>query len=133
MVVVDGFGVTLVGSVTGALGYIIDCPFLGIERGEIVTTVHGAASGYETKQPSSIKKVSDITVTLEFDKTQHALLMTAVAAAALETWTITDPDGNTWACSGFVKAISGDPIPVEDIIRGNIVMAFSGPMTYTAV
>jgi len=133
--VTDGFGLTLSGSESGAIGYLIDGVPPGIQRNKIDTTTHSNADGWESSQPSVRKAVPDTTFTLLYDPTIATALYAAAAAepaTAVETWTITDSDGSTWVCDGYILELGVDAIPTDDGIKQTITMAWTGEPVYTA-
>lgn len=126
----DGFGITLTGAATGAIGKLINGVPPGILRTKLDTTTHDNANGDETSQPSTRKGVPDTTFTLQYDKTETAALYTAMAAA-IEVWTFVDADSNSWACSGYIIELGTDAIETDAIVTQTITMGWSGAVTYT--
>lgn len=127
----DGFGIGITGSVSGAIAQIVDLEVPGVSRDEINTTTHSSAGGWMTKIMTGVQSVPDITMSLLFIKAQETTFRTAAINATPETWTITDADGNTWACSGFIKELGHDAVPVDDAIKQSVTFSWTGQPTFT--
>ena len=126
----DGFGITLLGSVTTVNASIVDVEIPGITRGEIDVTTHSSSNGWMEKLPQGVQGIPDITFTVLYIKTQDTAYRTGSLANA-ETWTVTAPDTSTWAASGFIKEISYPAVPVDDVIRCSVTIGFTGAATFT--
>ena len=128
----DGFGITLLGSVTTVNASIVDVEIPGITRGEIDVTTHSSSNGWMEKLPQGVQGIPDITFTVLYLKAQDTIIRTAALAAA-EVWTITAPDTSTWVATGFVKELSYSAVPVDDVIRASITIGFTGAAVFTPV
>lgn len=129
----DGFGTGITGATSGAVAQIVDVEIIGISRDEINTTTHSSANGWMTKMPTGVQSVPDTTMSLLFEKSQETTFRTAAINDTPEAWTVTDADGNTWACDGFVKEISHDAVPVDDCIKQSVTFGWTGAPTFTPV
>ena len=129
----DGFGIAIAGSVTTTVASIVTLEIPGISRGEIDVTTHSSTNGWMEKLPTGVHGIPDTTMTLLFIKAHETAYRTAAINGTAETWTITDGDGNTWACSGFIKELGHDAVPVDDCIRTSVTFGWTGAPTYTPV
>ena len=130
----DGFGITLTGGTSGAIGSIITIEIPGVSRGEIDVTTHSSAAGWAEKIPPGVHGVPDITFTCLFIKAAETVLRAAAINGTPETWTIADGAGGTssWACSGFIKEIGHDAVPVDDCIRMSVTIGWTANPTFVA-
>lgn len=128
----DGYGMTLTGSVSGAVANIIEGSPPGWTANTYDTTTHSTSNGLGTLAKSKVSRLEPSTFTIAVEKAQattfHALRSTETA----ETWTIVAPDFGTWACSGVVTAFAVQAIPMEDRITAQITIAWTGAETFTA-
>ena len=126
---INGFGTTIAGSVTAALGKVkkIAFPEVGVEI--LDDTDLSNADAVRTKFAGA-KDYGDCACTATYNKTDSPPLYGA-AGLANETWTVTLKDGSTLVFDGFISAAGGG-----DIEEGKIVNSFtitiSGAVVFTA-
>lgn len=126
----SGFGTTLSGSTSGAVANITSITTPGPEAGDIDVTVMSSTLGWREHIPSGLKEAGTIEVGCWYVKAQSAVFAALVGAAS-QTWTITLPDGSTWACSGYVQKLGGES-PLDGGITQPITIKLTGQPTFTA-
>lgn len=99
MAATKGYGTTISGSSTGALGYIKKIARSGMKAFVIENT--DMSANYVEKAPG-ILDAGEVTIDLTHVKATASTIRNATGAAS-QTWTITYPDGSTDACSGFIS------------------------------
>ncbi|MGH6867178.1 MAG: hypothetical protein ACREDO_13685 [Methyloceanibacter sp.] len=109
---------------TGFLSRVLSIEISGIEREELDGTTMASTGGAKTFLPGDLYDPGEMTVEMQFD-TDAAPPITGTA----ETITITWPDAETWACSGFLKSMSVNAMP-EEIMTATAVIKFTGPWTF---
>jgi hypothetical protein len=131
-----GFGVTLTGSTTGAIGQIISIGVDGQTCQYIDVTNAESAGGFEEFLPTLLS-AGRITVLLIYDSKyggagngEAELLDTAFKAKRVETWTIRTVSGSTWASSGFIVNL-GLAIEAKGGIVQPVTIKCTGASTYT--
>lgn len=124
----SGYGTTFSGATTGAIGEITRVGLPGISVDEIDVTTMDSTEAWK-EFIAGLKDAGEASLTLLYEKANTATLMGAVGAAN-EVWTITLPDGSTFACSGFIKSLGGES-PQEDKISQTATVRFSGEPTFT--
>lgn len=109
---------------TGFLARVLSLEISGIERAELESTTMATTAGGKTFLPGDLYDAGEMTVEMQFD-TDAAPPITAAA----ETITITWPDAETWACSGFLKSFAINATP-EEIMTATAVIKFTGAWTF---
>lgn len=118
-----GLGTTIAFS-SSFLARVQSMEISGIERAELESTTMASTAGGKTFLPGDLYDPGEMTVEMQFD-TDAAPPITGAA----ETVTITWPDLETWACSGFLKSISVNVTP-EEIMTATAVIKFTGAWTF---
>lgn len=108
----------------GFLARVLSIEISGIERGELDSTTMGSTAGGKTFLPTDMYDPGEMSVEMQFD-TDAAPPITGAA----ETVTITWPDAETWACSGWLKSLSVNAA-AEDIMTATAVIKFTGSWTF---
>ena len=128
-----GHGTTLIGGSTGTIANVISISGPNQTRDSIDISTMDSSSKFR-EFISGMLDAGEITFEVNYDGSAAGTgndLNTALTAAA-ETWTITFPDTSTWACSGFITALSfGDPY--DDKMTQSVTIKFSGVPTFTDV
>jgi len=109
---------------SGFLARVQSIELSGIERAELESTTMASTGGAKTFLPADLYDPGEMSIEMQFD--------TDVAppiGGATETVTITWPDAETWACSGFLKSFSVNA-PVEEIMTATAVIKFTGAWTF---
>lgn len=109
---------------TGFLSRVLSIEISGIEREELDGTTMASAGNAKTFLPADLYDPGEMTVEMQFDTDAAPPI-----AGAAETITITWPDAETWACSGFLKSMSVNAVP-EEIMTATAVIKFTGPWTF---
>lgn len=125
----SGFGVTLSGASIGAIGNVVDINWPGMSATVIDVTDNDSTNGWREKI-AGLKDAGEFTVTVNYTKAKTTTLVGGIAGSN-EVFTITLPDGSTFACSGFISALSG-PIPMDEAIQQELTITLSGEPTFTA-
>ena len=94
-----GFGATLEGVSVGA---ITELKNVAVGGRSIAVVSYNILSTRNTQNKEGAVTQGPITAEVVFDKAVYEALETSSIAAAGDTWTLTDPDGNTWVGSGFI-------------------------------
>ncbi len=126
----DEFGTTLEGATSGFFSYIQRVNDIGGLREALDTTVHGTTEGWETSEPSSIKKAGESTLNLLYNKNDFDKAQSALALAA-ETWTITTgTGGSTYVCDGYVIN-NTMAIPLGENVTQTVTIKWTGKPEWT--
>ena len=124
---IDGFGVTLSGATTGALGMITKVSIPGFEASEIDVTTMNSPDKWR-RFIAGLKDAKQFNFDLVYDKVNTGDILAAFAAEN-EAWTIELPDGSTFVCDGFIQKL-GTEIPMGDKITQSMTIRLSGPPTF---
>jgi len=122
-----GCGATLSGSVTGAFGEIMSISLPDQKRDDIDITTMDSTEMWREFMPG-LRDAGALNMTVLYEKTNYNKVQTAFTADA-ETWTITLPDGSTFASSGYINANGGE-IPLDEKIQQTVTMKLSGKPTF---
>ena len=132
-----GAGTTISGSVTGAIGQIIDTisgPNAAIDDVETTDFDVDDAGYAKTFIPGLIDN-GEVNLAVVYDGSAGGIadkLNTAFIGRAAQTWTITYKDTSTRVFSGYIKAL-GQETPQADKIKQAITIKISGAVTFTDV
>ena len=110
---------------SGFLAKLISVAWGGMERAAVETTVLDTSGG-KTFIPGDNYDPGELTVEMQFD-TDSAWL-TALTAAA-ETVTITWPDAETAAASGFVTGFEISNVTNEGVMTATVTIKLTGTIT----
>jgi hypothetical protein len=127
-----GHSTTLVGSTSGTIAKIENLNLGPQARDAVETTALDAATDNNTYiggmiEPGELtfdQQLSEASAE-SCNKLTDAL---EVVGGQIETWTVTFPDGMTYAVSGFVQSISV-PVPVKDKVMHSVVIKCTGAVT----
>lgn len=127
---VHGFGTTITGSVTGAIGDVTNISFSGIDRDAIDITTMASTNKWSSFVPGMVNG-GEITVTVNYVKAMAKTLEDNIGLAA-ETWTILFPntDASTFVFSGYIKGL-GTAIPHDDKVTQTVTIKVAGKPTFT--
>lgn len=106
------------------LAKVLSIEISGIERAELESTTMATTNNAKTFLPADLYDPGEMSVEMQFDTDASPPI-----TGAAETVTITWPDAETWACSGFLKSFSVNA-PVEEIMTATAVIKFTGPWTF---
>jgi predicted secreted protein len=123
-----GSGTTLQGSSTGAIGMVNKISIEGQETDEIDVTTMNTPLRWRAFV-AGLKDAKGINVDLTFEATNTGILIAAVNAAIVETFTVTFPKGSTFSNLGFIKK-HGIMIPFDTKITASLLIRLSGPPTW---
>ena len=120
-----GSGITMSTS-TGFLANIHSINWDGMTR-EVIETTHMGTTVAKTFLPDPLYDPGELTVEMDFDSDAGISGLSIVTAAG-ETVTITWPDGETWACAGWLTDLS---ITAEraGVISATAKIKFTGTIT----
>lgn len=122
-----GFGTTVTGGTTGAIGHLTGISLGGIQVGEAdISTME--STGRWSEFVAAMKNAGTIDLDLVFAKSVFSTILDAVGGAN-ETWTILFPDGSTFVCSGFISGLSNET-PMGDTITATATIKLSGAPTF---
>lgn len=109
---------------SGFLSRVLSLEISGIEREELDGTTMASTGNAKQFVPADLYDPGEMTIEGQFD-TDVAPPITAVAEAITITW----PDAETWACSGFLKSFSVNATP-QEIMTYTAVIKFTGSWTF---
>lgn len=121
---------TLSGATTGAIGTIQSINVSGPSRDSIDVSHFGSTDAYREFIPGMID-AGQISGTIKYDKSVVNTLVSGIESDA-EIWTITFPDGSTFACSGFITAAPVGSGDTGSDLTGDFTIKLTGKPTFTA-
>ena len=130
-----GAGTTVVGSITGPIGQIIDT--ISGPKGEIddiPTTDMATPDNAKTYIPGLIDN-GTVDITVIYDGSNNGIaksLDTTFNSRTPEVWTITYPDTSTRSFTGYIKTL-GQEAPLDDKITQALSLKVSGKVTFVNV
>lgn len=110
---------------SGFLARITDMSLSGMERPAIDSTHYGSTAGGRTFIAGDMYDPGEMQVTMQFD-TDASPPITGNA----ETVTITWPDLETWACSGFMTSFEVNPGDIDGIMEATATIKLTGSWTF---
>jgi len=110
---------------TGFCAKLLSIEWSGIERAAVETTVLDTSGG-KTFMPGDNYDPGELNVEMQFDT--DSAWITAMTATA-ETVTVTWPDAETAAASGFMTGFEITNITNEGVMTANVTIKFSGTIT----
>ena len=125
---ISGFGTTLAGSVTGAIGQVTKISLSGQDVNDIDITTMLSPNGWK-EFIAGLKDAKEITLDLLYEGANMDTILGALGGEN-ENWTITIPDAATFVCEGYVKAL-GTQIPMDDKISQSMTIKLSGEPEFT--
>lgn len=114
-------------SITFASGFIakiLSIDWGGISRAAIETTVLDTSGG-KTFMPGDNYDPGQISVEMQFDSDAAPPI-----TGAAETVTLTFPDGETWAASGFLTEFEIGNVTNEGVMTANATIKLTGSITF---
>jgi len=123
-----GYGTTLSGATTGAIGEIVDVGLPDQTVDDVDVSTSDSPDKFMEFIPGMIN-AGQISLQLVYEKANYNTVQGALGADP-EIWTITFPDGSTFACSGYIKA-NGGSSPIKDKIGQSVTLKLSGKPTFT--
>lgn len=111
---------------SGILAKLLDVSWSGIERASVETTVLDTSGG-KTFLPGDNYDPGELSVEMQLDT--DAAWGTALSAAP-ETITITWPDAETWACSGFLTGLEVGNVTNETVMTVTATLKATGSITF---
>jgi hypothetical protein len=110
---------------TGFIAKILSIGWGGIERASVETTTLDTTGG-KTFMPGDTYDPGELTVEIQFDT--DSAWVTALTAAP-ETVTITWPDAETAAASGFMTGFEIGNVTKETVMTATITIKLTGTIT----
>lgn len=129
-----GHGTTLAGATAGTIGNIQNINVPGRNRDAIPASSMDSTDKFR-EFISGMADEGEIVVEVNYDGKDSGIanaLNTAYQLGTAEVWTITLPDGSTFACSGFITNL-GIASDFEGKITQSITIKLSGKATFTDV
>lgn len=120
---------TLVGTTHGAVGYFKRIAWSGASCG-VIDVTDSSSTNHWREKISGIKDAGQITLTIQYDKTLLASLLTALGTE--DSWTLTFPCTSTLVVTGFIQAGPGGEGELESGIDGTLTIELSGAPAFTA-
>lgn len=108
---------------SGFMAKLLNIEVSGIEREAVETTVLDTSGG-KTFIPADNYDPGELSVTLQFDTDASPPI-----TGAAETVTITWPDLETWACSGFLTSFRVTASN-EEVMEAEATIKFTGSWTF---
>ena len=128
-----GFATTLGGSVnftgTNVIGEITSISMPELSMTDIDVSSMDSVQNYMEFVGGSVDP-GLIDVELNYDKDEDALVLAAVGDVN-ETWTITFPDGSSWATNGYINKMGGGTSAPNDKISRVLSIKCSGVPTHS--
>ncbi|QNN24335.1 hypothetical protein HED60_19345 [Planctomycetales bacterium ZRK34] len=125
-------GTTISGGTSGAFAYVVALGEIAPEAGDIETTYYGISDNART-YIAGLLEGGTVDVMLKYEDTSLATWY-GVLGGAVETFTVTIPDGATFEFDGFIKK-AGAEFPDatdDDYIRQPATIKVTGKPTFTA-
>ncbi len=126
---ISGFGSTLSGSTSGSIAQILSVSMPSQEVDDLDITTMASNNGFKEYTPG-LKDAGEITLQLLYEKA-NCNTIDGLLGGTAEVWTITLPDGSTWACSGYFKSLGGES-PHGAEITQSATIKLTGAPTFTA-
>lgn len=106
---------------------------IGIESDEIDVTTLDSSGGFK-EFIAGFKDAGEVSISgiIKSEDAMEAMLDLA-DSQNIEKWTITTPNGSTWAFDGFVKMFEEGEATVDGVRNFNGTIRISGKPIYTAV
>lgn len=117
------------GGVYSYLAEVVECSQPELVIGNVEATHYESPNNFVEKKSVIWRDVSDLTVTLNYTKSQTATLYSL--AGAEKFWEIVKPDGSNYRFGGFISRLGGGPIPNKDIIRQPVSITVTTNITFT--
>ena len=130
----QGTGTTIAFASTGAIAFESGVTFLDIggsvTRGAVDTTHLGTtvAMSYE---PADLYDPGEITMTIDWDPEEMNIGSDFIMKLGASTITITFPNADTYAFSGFFTSLNWGPVAVNTRMQANLTVKASGAITIT--
>lgn len=122
MGVVKGHGTTIAWE-TGFFATILGISLGGVERAAVLTS-HFGTTNYKTFEPADLTDPGEITVEIQHDTAKAPPVLEAA-----ETLTITWPDSQTLACSGFMTGYEFSAVD-EELVRATARIKLTSTPTW---
>jgi predicted secreted protein len=129
---VHGHSTTLTGSTSGLIGEITKFDVSGRKRDSIDVSSCDSANAFREFIPGMADN-GELGIDLVYDGSSGGsaqVLDTAYESKVAQTWTITWPDGSTFAASGFITNL-GTPGSYDKEVTQTITIKITGQATYT--
>ena len=125
-----GFGATIVGATTGAMGNITK---VGLPEYtcETIDFTDLASAGKVAEKFAGKLDAGEIEVTSNFDKTASPPDYANVGQAN-EEWVITYSDGSTETFQGFMSKCGGGELTMDGLVEVNYSIVISGTVVFVA-
>ena len=124
---IGGFGTTLSGVVVTDIVQITNLSIPGIDITSLDVSTMASTNGWK-EFIAGMVDAGEIVLQLLYEGGNHAAIQGAVRAAN-EVWTITLPDGSTFACDGFIQNL-GLEVPMDGTITQSCNIKLSGEPTF---
>ena len=118
-----GAGTAIAFSTSFFVAKLTNISWSGIERGAVETTTMTTTGG-DTFMPVDTYNSGTLTVDMQF-----ATNVAPPILGAAETITITWPDAETWACSGFMTGYD-ITAATKEVMTATATIKFSGTITF---
>lgn len=126
---ISGFGTTVSGASTGALGRLIRVSVGSMEANDIDVSSMDSPNRWR-EFIAGMKNAGEIRLDILYDEDEVDAALDALGSDN-ETWTITFPDTATFVCDGYVKSVGPIDAPMDDKMAVSIGIKLSGEPTYT--
>lgn len=129
---ITGYNTKIAGTTTLSSGVevrSVSIPSITVDDVDLTAPSGTAAADKWKSFEAGMKDPGEITVEVPFDDSNVSEIVGAVGIAA-ETWTITFSDASTWACSGYVKSVSGSA-DYESAVNFGFTIKLTGAPTFT--
>lgn len=136
---IRGFGATLTGATSGALGKLNNIVVAGVSR-EIIDltdsdTGSGVAADMFREKIGVFADAGEITCECCIDNASGSTMNDindALLSAVAEVWTIAFSDTATWACEGLISGYSiNNPVMPDEKVTVSVTITLTGKPTYT--
>jgi hypothetical protein len=131
-----GYGTTMTGSTTGAIGQILTARIVDSNVNFVECTNCSSTDGYDEFITTTLS-AGQLNALIIYDSKYGGdgvgvanKLDTARKNKTVETWTLTAPSASTWAASGFIASL-GVAIEVKGVTIQPVIIKFTGKITFT--
>ncbi len=129
-----GYNTKLAGASSGTIGSITSITLPSRTVAAIKVTDLDATNKWETYIPG-MRDAGELSLELNFDGSAsgNSDALNTALTAAVQVWTITFPDGSTFAASGFITSLGGGSANNDDKITETVTLKFTAAPTFTDV
>jgi hypothetical protein len=130
----QGTGTTMAFTSAGAIAFESGVTFIdvggSVTRGAVDTT-HLGTTVAMTYEPADLYDSGEVTMTIDWDPEEMLISANFIMTLAAGTVTITFPNADTYAFSGFFTSLNWGPVAVNTRMQANLTLKATGAITIT--